>query len=173
LGGVALAAAVTNGDGGQRAGPAAVQTVTQIQRGTTIERNVTVTEPAAPVTVTTVAPPSTITSPLTVTAVAPPSVGPSTPSPANASLAAGIQLTDASTRSLQQQRYSEAALLARQALRHLSGTGELYEAYALYDLGASLIALGDCTQGMRAIDLSEAIQGHRSEFDRARATCNA
>ena len=59
-------------------------------------------------------------------------------------------------------------LLAVQALRSLNGTGQLYEAYAEYDLGAALAALGRCDEALPHLDRSEQLQGHRKEIDRAR-----
>ena len=53
----------------------------------------------------------------------------------------------------------------------MSEAGELYEAYALYDLGAALAALGECKEAVKVLKRSEQIQGQRSEIDSARAQC--
>ena len=58
-------------------------------------------------------------------------------------------------------------------MQKLSGTGELTEAYALYNLAATRAALGNCDGVEDLLARSEAIQGHRSEFDRLREQCAA
>ena len=55
--------------------------------------------------------------------------------------------------------------------RVLRGSGDIYEAYAAYNAGKSLIELGDCKKGLKYLDASEAIQGSRSEIREARAQC--
>jgi tetratricopeptide (TPR) repeat protein len=72
---------------------------------------------------------------------------------------------------LQQGDYAGAEGLARQAAAALQGSGQVYEAYAEYDLGAALAALGRCDEALQHFDRSEAIQGKRREIDRARKTC--
>jgi hypothetical protein len=68
-------------------------------------------------------------------------------------------------------RFAEALPVAQQALAKLKGSGELYEAYANYNVGRSLIELGRCEEGLPYIAASEAIQGSRPEFREARAKC--
>ena len=53
----------------------------------------------------------------------------------------------------------------------LQGSGQLYEAYAEYDLGAALAALGRCDEAVQHLDRSEEIQGERKEIARARKMC--
>ena len=65
-------------------------------------------------------------------------------------------------------RYSEALPMLQQAVSKLDGTGEIYEAYADYNLAYTLIALGDCSEAGPLLDESEQIQGHRVEIDAAR-----
>jgi tRNA A-37 threonylcarbamoyl transferase component Bud32 len=67
--------------------------------------------------------------------------------------------------------YEEALPLAQQALASLAGSGLIDEAYANYNVGRSLIELGDCKQGLKHIKRSEQLQGPRSEFAEARAKC--
>jgi thioredoxin-like negative regulator of GroEL len=69
---------------------------------------------------------------------------------------------------MQTGRYSEALPILREAVAKLDGTGDVYEAYADYNLAATLLALGDCTEAPALLDESEQIQGHRVEIDRAR-----
>jgi Flp pilus assembly protein TadD len=118
---------------------------------------------AAPVTSTRVEtvtrPGTTVTQPgTTVSASPPPAAG-------------GPALTDEATALLRAGRYEEAAAKAQEALATLGGTGQLYEAYALYDLGAALANLGECKAAKKALEESKKIQGERSEIDAAKALC--
>ena len=163
LGGIALASALAGGD--DDAAPprpsTRVRSITVTQPGTTVETEVTVTETAPP-------PPTTeATTGPTTTATA----EPGTTAPGTGSISDGRRLTDQATALMRQGRWQEAAVRAEQALTHLRGTGHIYEAYALYNLGRSVIELGDCERGLPLIDQSEAIQGERSEFAAARAKC--
>jgi len=67
--------------------------------------------------------------------------------------------------------YAGAERLARQALSALQGSGQLYEAYAEYDLGAALVGLGRCDEGVPHLQRSEAIQGSRKEIRKALKAC--
>jgi serine/threonine protein kinase len=89
------------------------------------------------------------------------------------SSASGRELTDQATNLMRQRRFEEALPIAQQALEKLRGSGELYEAYANYNVGRSLIELGRCEEGLPYIAASERIQGSRSEFREARAKCAA
>jgi hypothetical protein len=53
----------------------------------------------------------------------------------------------------------------------LKGTGQLYEAYAEYDLGAALAGLGRCDEAVPHLRRSEAIQGSRKEIRRVLKSC--
>jgi eukaryotic-like serine/threonine-protein kinase len=108
-------------------------------------------------------PATTVTREVTVTSP--------TRAPPPAAGASATSLTDQSTALLRAGRYAEAAQKAQQALQSLRGSGQLYEAYALYDLGASLAALGDCKNAKKALEESQKIQGHREEIDAARKSC--
>ena len=117
--------------------------------GTTIREKVTTTGPAKP--------PETPTT----------SFGSS-----NISMSRARQLTDEAYYAMRRGDYNDAIALARQALARLQGTGDIYEAYAYYQLGNSLVRLGRCSEGLPYLDRSEAIQGHRDEIDRSRARCS-
>jgi hypothetical protein len=67
--------------------------------------------------------------------------------------------------------YAGAERLARLALSALQGSGQLYEAYAEYDLGAALVGLGRCSEAVPHLQHSEAIQGSRKEIRRALKSC--
>jgi tetratricopeptide (TPR) repeat protein len=92
---------------------------------------------------------------------------PAPPPPA----ADGVALTDEATRLLRERDYAGAERVARQAVAALAGSGELYEAYAEYDLGAALAGLGRCDEALEHLDRSEQLQGERKEIDRARKRC--
>ncbi len=101
----------------------------------------------------------------------PSTASPPPPPPPAPSGASGKQLTDRSTELMRAGRFAEALPIAQQALAKLQGTGDLYEAYANYNVGRSLIELGRCDEGLPHIDASQRIQGSRSEFRQARAEC--
>jgi tetratricopeptide (TPR) repeat protein len=83
----------------------------------------------------------------------------------------GVQLTDQATRLLGQRRWQEAEAVARRAVAALQGSGELYEAYAEYDLGRALAEQGKCDEAVEHLDRSERIQGRRRQIDEARSKC--
>jgi hypothetical protein len=82
-----------------------------------------------------------------------------------------VALTDQATQLLVDGDYAGAERLARQAVEALRGSGEEYEAYAEYDLGAALVGLGRCGEALEHLDRSEALQGDRREIRRARRAC--
>ena len=89
------------------------------------------------------------------------------------SMAEARSLTDEATYALRSGDYERAYALAAEALDgRLGGTGDIYEAYASYDAGAALARLGQCDGALALLDRSEAIQGHRTEIDQARARCS-
>jgi tetratricopeptide (TPR) repeat protein len=83
----------------------------------------------------------------------------------------GVALTDQATQALEEGDYTRAEQLARQAVAALQGSGETYEAYAEYNLGAALVGLGRCDEALEHLDRSESLQGKRKEIDRARKAC--
>jgi hypothetical protein len=96
----------------------------------------------------------------------PPPLPPPPPPTVNA-----VALTDQATQLLREQDYAGAERLARQAVTALQGTGQTYEAYAEYDLGAALVGLGRCDEALQHLERSEALQGKRQEISRARKAC--
>jgi tRNA A-37 threonylcarbamoyl transferase component Bud32 len=96
---------------------------------------------------------------------------PPTTASSNISMDEAIELTDQAYYRMQAGAYGDAIVLARKALTRLAGTGHIYEAYANYQLGNSLVRSGNCEDGLAALDRSEAIQGQRDEIDAARARC--
>jgi eukaryotic-like serine/threonine-protein kinase len=143
--GALLAYFLTRGDGGSTPAPTTV--VTQIR------------------TVTTQGQVSTVERPVTVTTSAPPTTSAAPPSPSGQS---GAALNNAGFRKMQRGDYAGALPLLERALRKLSGTTSLDEAFASYNLAYTRFQLGNCDGVLDLLDRSEAIQGHRSEIDRLR-----
>ena len=102
----------------------------------------------------------------------PPPPPPPPPNPPPPPALDAEDLTDSATAALEAGDYARAEQLARQALTVLQGSGELYEAYAEYNLGAALVGLGRCDEALTHLDRSESIQGKRKEIDRARKACS-
>src|SRR5262245_18309505 len=113
----------------------------------------TVTQPGTTVVTTATTAPAT-------TATSPP------PAPSGAS---GSQLNDEGFARMQRGDYSGALPLLEQAVQKLSGTGALAEAYASYNLAYTRRKLGQCTDVLRLLARSEAVQGHRDEIDSLRS----
>ena len=139
------------------------------QTRTVVETQVT-TEAGQPTTVreTVTTAPATTSEPTTEAAPPPPQP----PPPPPASNASGEALTDQATALLGQGRWAEAEAVARQAVAKLEGSGELYEAYALYNLGRALVEQGRCDEALPLLDRSEQIQGSRKEIRQARKRCS-
>jgi tetratricopeptide (TPR) repeat protein len=153
----AAAAALLTRDGGNGSGVAA--------RATTIVER-TVTEPGTTqrvvVTVTTAAAEEETAPAPTLT---------QEPQSGSISFAQAKALQDESTAAMRRGDYETALSLARRALARLRASGDIYEAYANYNVGRSLIELGNCAEGLPYIDRSEQLQGARTEFAAARARC--
>jgi eukaryotic-like serine/threonine-protein kinase len=96
-----------------------------------------------------------------------------TTAPTTTAAASGnpVELTDQATALLRQGRWAEAEAVARQAVAGLDGSGELYEAYAKYNLGRALVEQGRCDEALPLLDQSEQIQGSRREIRDARRRC--
>jgi predicted Ser/Thr protein kinase len=131
---------------------------------TTVVQKDTITRPGTTVT-TEVTTQVTTTAPATTGTTA--TTAPTAP-PSNAS---GEELTDQATALLRQGRWQEAETVARQAVAKLEGSGELYEAYANYDLGRALVEQDRCDEALPYLERSEQIQGSRREIREARARC--
>jgi TolA-binding protein len=126
----------------------------------------TITQPG-----TTVTTQVTTTATATTEATATPAPTPPAPTPPAPPGANGVALTDQATQLLREGRWAEAEAVARQAVAALDGSGELYEAYANYDLGRALVEQGRCDEAIPYLDRSEEIQGERKEISQARKRC--
>ena len=176
LAGVTTAAVLADGDNEQAApNPGNERTVTVTGPGTTTERVVTETTPPPPPAATP-PPPSppaattpTATPPPATTPTATPPPAPPPASPPATSGASGATLNNRGYAMMQAGDYQGALPLLEQAVRKLSGTRQVDEAYALYNLAYTRLQLGDCRGVVAMLDRSERIQGQRSEIDRARA----
>jgi hypothetical protein len=149
--GAAAAFAATRGGGSPATAPTrksvtVLRTVTK--PGRTIEQTVTASAPPPPTTAaTTPAPPATVAA------------------PANSS---GTELNSEGYAKMRAGDYRAALPLLDQAVRQLSGTGSLGEAYADYNLAHTRFALGQCTGVLSLLDNSEKIQSRRPEIDALR-----
>ncbi len=136
------------------------QTVTT--RGRAVERRVTVTQTVEP-------PPAPASSP--DAAAAPAGTGGSAEAATS-----GSALALQGYRLMQNGRYSQALPVFRQAATALQGTYSAAspdEAYNDYNLGYTLLQLGDCSEALQWLNRSEQLQGSRSEIDAAQARANA
>ncbi len=146
LAGVLAATLLAGDDDEKTAATTAPQTVKE-----------TVTLPGTTVvqTVTTAPEPAPTTAPTTTEPEGPPEDSPSA-------------LNDRGFELLQAGRYDEALPLLEQAVAGLSGSGELAEAYASYNLAFTRRALGRCDGVAELLDRSEQVQGERKEISRLR-----
>lgn len=90
----------------------------------------------------------------------------------NLSSSEAAALNDQAYALMNQGRYGEALPMLERAVPALRGAG-ITEAYASYNLAASLIALDRCDEALPHLDRSEQIQGRRSEIDAARRKCDS
>ena len=165
--GVVLATVVAGGEGNENA--AGGDSKAKGGATSVVTEQVTVTAPGTTVR-------DVVTKKVTPTSSVPVVQSPPTtsksPSSSSVSMEEAIALTDQAYFRMQAGAYGDAIVLARRALTRLSGSGHIYEAYANYQLGNSLVRSGNCADGLPALDRSEAIQGQRSEIDAARARCS-
>jgi serine/threonine protein kinase len=140
LAGAIAAAVLSGGDDKGTQGRTVVRTVTQ--QGTTVR--------------------TTVTSPSTS---APPPSPPPPPPPAggNLSLSQARNLVDQSTFKMRDGDFAGSLPLAQRALRALTGSGDIYEAYANYNVGYSLLQLDRCDEAMGFLKTAQKLEPQRSE----------
>jgi hypothetical protein len=112
---------------------------------------------------------TTVTQQVTTTTASPPPPPPSSSAATAAGSQSGESLTDAGYAKMQAGDWQGALPLLQQAVSKLQGTGQLYEAYADYNLASTLLHLGRCDNVKDLLKTSEQIQGHRTEIDAAKA----
>jgi serine/threonine-protein kinase len=148
--GGAIAAVLLTRDDGQPAAKAQVKTVLQrttVQGQTVIRtRTVATTAPAA-------------TNP-----PAPPPSPPASPPPAApVSVSQARRLVDTSTYKIRARDYAGALPIAQRALRSLTGSGDIYEAYANFNVGYSLLQLGRCDEALPYLQTAKRLEPDRRE----------
>ncbi|MDX6447785.1 MAG: eukaryotic-like serine/threonine-protein kinase [Gaiellaceae bacterium] len=149
--GILAAALLTRGGDAKPVARTFIRTIVKTAPGRTITQKATVTQPGPPLT----------TAPLTSSASA----------SAGTNLSQGKRDSDAAFNLIRNGDYAGALPLAQKALAELRGTGDIYEGYANYNVGTSLIHLGRCSEGLPYLDASERIQGARKEIDNDRKLC--
>ncbi len=87
----------------------------------------------------------------------------------------GAALNDAGYAKMQAGDFGGALPLLEQAVQQLSGSGQLTEAYADYNLAYTRFQLGQCTDVLSLLDQAQAIEGHNKPIDdlrhQAHKTC--
>jgi predicted Ser/Thr protein kinase len=150
----AIAAVLLTRDDGQPSAKAQVKTVVEKEtlQGRTVRQTVTVATTAAAATNPPAPPPSP-----------PPSPPASPPPSAPVSLSQARTLVDNSTYKIRSGDYAGAVPVAQRALRSLSGSGDIYEAYANFNVGYSLLQLGRCDAAIPYLQTAKRLEPERSE----------
>ena len=144
IGGGSAAALLGSGGGGHPQAQPSVSVKTVTQPGTTV----VTTAPAA-------APTTTAASTTATTTAAAPASDPHA-------------LNDRAWALMQQGDYASALPLLQQAVQELAGqTADAYTAYANYNLGVTLMQLGQCGEAIPYLEASRALQPKRHEVERA------
>ena len=85
------------------------------------------------------------------------------------SLAEARALNDEGFAVMERGNFRGARPLLARAVQRLRGTGDIYEAYASYNLAYTRFQLGECGGILTLLDRSEAIQGERAAIDALRS----
>jgi serine/threonine protein kinase len=99
---------------------------------------------------------------VTTAPAAPPTTTPTT-TPTTSSSSDPVALNDQAWSLMKQQNYQAALPLLQQAVQQLQGGTDLTTAYANYNLGVTLIALGQCTEAMPYLEVARQIEPGRHE----------
>jgi tRNA A-37 threonylcarbamoyl transferase component Bud32 len=118
--------------------------------------------PPRPKTVTTVVTRqgSTVQTTVTAPTATPP---PPTPPPASSGSLSGEALNEAGYNKMQAGDYAGALPLLQQAVAKLSGVGYPNEAYANYNLGYTLLQLGQCSEAVPYLERAQQLEPQRHE----------
>jgi eukaryotic-like serine/threonine-protein kinase len=149
IAGIAAAVAVTRGGGSSKPKPVAVKTVVRsvTQPGRTVVTTAFVTTSAPP-------PPTQAATTATTSTASPPP-----PSTGGDPVAENNRAYDM----MKAGDYNSALPLLQDAASRLQGQGNLAEAYTDYNLGFTLMQLGNCTDAMTWLERSKALQPSRKE----------
>jgi Flp pilus assembly protein TadD len=109
----------------------------------------------------TTAPGQTVVTTVQATAPPPTTTAPATSQPTSSN--DPVALNNAAWSDIQRGDYRDALPLLRQAVQQLRGGTSLTTAYANYNLGITLIALGQCSQAMPYLDVAKQIEPGRHE----------
>jgi TolA-binding protein len=111
----------------------------------------------------------TVTQPgTTVVTTAPAAAPPTTATTAAAPASDPHALNDQAYALMKQGNYAAALPLLQQAVQALEGqTGDIYTAWANYNLGITLMNLGQCSEAMPYLETSHALQPGRHEVQQA------
>ncbi len=142
IAGAIAAILLTNGDSNSKAAaPPRARTITTVvtRQGSTVQK--TVTTPATP---------------------PPPPATPPPPAASSGSLS-GEALDLAGYRKMQAGDYAGALPLLQQAVAKLSGVGYPNEAYANYNLGYTLLQLGQCSEAVPYLETAQQLEPQRRE----------
>jgi eukaryotic-like serine/threonine-protein kinase len=99
----------------------------------------------------------------TATAAAPTTTPTTSSAPTTSSSSDPVALNDQAWSLMKQQNYQAALPLLQQAVRDLQGRTDLTTAYANYNLGVTLIALGHCSEAMPYLEVARQIEPGRHE----------
>ena len=150
--GAGIAFAALGGDSGSSSsssGPVRIRTVVK-----------NVTTPGETVVSTVV---TTASAPTTSAAAPPTTAATTAASPSPSTGGDPVAENNQAWELMKQGRYSTALPLLQDAVRQLSGRGDLAEAYAAYNLGYTLMQLGHCSEALQYLEESRAIQPQRRE----------
>jgi eukaryotic-like serine/threonine-protein kinase len=139
--GAIAAIVLTNGDDNSKAAaPPRARTVTTVvtQQGSTVQKTVTTTP-------------------------SPPPPPPPSPPPAGPGSLSGSALNEAGFHKMQAGDYAGALPLLQQAVAKLSGVGYPTEAYANYNLGYTLLQLGQCAEAIPYLEQAKRLEPQRHE----------
>jgi Flp pilus assembly protein TadD len=158
VGGAIAAAVLTHGGGGKKAAlPPPAKASVSVK------------------TVVTTAPGQTVVSTVQTTVQAPTTAPAATPTTSATSSSAAVNTSDPVALNnqgwydIQHGDYNGALPLLQRAVQELQGSSSITRAYANYNLGITLIALGRCNEALPYLDVAKQMEPGRSEVHQALA----